>query len=171
MLLITCSEIKESMLKFKVSFSLPMAVTVLSLGILAAQPALADTFQFTWKGNAGYSAKGSFSYDNATSNTIITNANLESLKVTFFDPNHKLLKAYVLVKDGVDTGVDPYLTFSFNPATKSLVGDLDIGEGRQIGSTDYYLHGTIDSILEFRNLDTNVLDSNSGVITVKKEDE
>ncbi|MBR8841159.1 MAG: hypothetical protein DSM106950_46270 [Stigonema ocellatum SAG 48.90 = DSM 106950] len=144
---------------------------VLSFGIIGAKPALAVTFDFNWKGDAGYTAEGSFSYDEEEGNSVITLNKLEFLKITFFDPTNKLIKSYVNVKDGKSTGVDPYLEFNFNTSTKSLVDSFDVGESNTVGENDYYLHGTVGSSFEFRNLDLNVLDSNSGAISVKKKQE
>ncbi|MBO3459193.1 hypothetical protein G7B40_027690 [Aetokthonos hydrillicola Thurmond2011] len=158
------------MRKLKPFFTTLLAIAVLCIGLIGAKPAMAITFDFSWKGNGGYTAQGSFSYEEEQKNSTITNTNLESLKISFSDPANKFLKSYVLVKDGQDTGVNPYLEFSFDPATKSFTSGsgFDVGEGRTTGDNDYYLHGTIDTILDLRHLDTNVLDTNSGVINVKK---
>ncbi len=56
---------------------------------IAASPAQAIDFNFNWLGDAGYSAIGSFSYDEATAPTIISESGagatnfLQSLSVSF----------------------------------------------------------------------------------------
>ncbi len=141
------------------------------LSLMGANSAQAITFDYNWKGDTGYSAQGSFSYNETKEFSVITPEELEFLKISFYDQNNKLLKNYIDVDKGVNTGANPYLEFNFDPVTESLFGFFDVGEGTLIGVNDLYLHGTIDSKLELRNLDTNILDSNSGSITVQKIDE
>jgi len=154
------------MSKLKIFFTGFIAMLVLSLGLIGVQPAMGITFQFNWEGNAGYSAQGSFSYNEEKEYSIITAETLDFIEIDFFDPNKKLLKSYVNVKDGEITGVNPYMEFNFDTSKKSLFATFDIGEGSLVGEMDYYLHGTIDDKLELRNLDLNVLDSDMGTIKV-----
>lgn len=142
---------------------------IFSLGI-GAKPVQAVTFDFNWKGNAGYAAQGSFSYDETKDYSAITKNQLESLKISFFDPSSNLLKSYVNVENGKDTRINSYLEFNFNPITQSLTGAFDVGEGNLIGENDFYLQGVINDHFELRNLDTNVLDSNSGVMNIGTRD-
>lgn len=155
------------MRKLKI-FTVIIASAILLVGLIGAKPVQAVTFDFNWKGNAGYSAQGSFSYDETKGSSVVTNNDLDFLKISFFDPNNNLLAGYVNIKDGKNLGINSYLEFSFYPSTQSLFGAFDVGEGNSIGENDFYLHGLTNSNLELRNLDTNVLDSNSGVITVEK---
>lgn len=70
-------------------------------------PAQAITLQFSFQGDAGYSAIGQFSYDETTAPTIISESgsgptdDLESLTVSFFDPSNTLLGSYDTVVGGV----------------------------------------------------------------------
>lgn len=145
-----------------------IACAVLAVALIGAKPVETVTFNFFWEGVGGYSVQGSFSYDKEQNNAVITSNNLEFLKVAFFDPNKKLLKSYINVENGQDTGLDPYLEFNFDPSKNSLFGALDVGEGNLVGENDFYLHGDIKSNLELRNLDTNAVDSNKGMINVEK---
>ncbi len=69
---------------------------VLSVAIAAGanNPAQAIDFIFNWLGDAGYSAVGSFSYDETTAPTIISESGsgatnfLQSLNVSFLDPSN-----------------------------------------------------------------------------------
>ncbi len=153
--------------KLKIMFIIIVVTGALGMGVIKAKPVQAVTFDFNWKGNAGYSAQGSFSYDETKGNPVVTNSNLDFLKISFFDQTNNLLKNYVSFEKGKNTGIDPYLEFNFNPLTQSLFGAFDVGEGNLIGDHDFYLHGIINSTLELRNLDTNVLDSNLGAINVE----
>lgn len=157
----------EIMPKLKTLFTVVMAIAVF-MGLIAVKPVQAVTFDFKWKGDAGYSAQGSFSYDETQNTSIVTDKNLDLLKISFFDTSHNLLKTYINIENGNDKGITSYLEFNFNPITQSLSGAFDVGEGNLTGENDFYLTGVVNSNLELRNLDTNVLDSNSGVLRVEK---
>jgi hypothetical protein len=73
---------------------------------IAASPAQAIDFNFNWLGDAGYSAIGSFSYDETTAPTIISEAGggatntLQSLSISFLDPSNNVLGTYDTVTSG-----------------------------------------------------------------------
>ncbi len=157
----------EIMPKLKTLFTVVIGIAVL-IGVIGAKPVQAVTFDFNWKGNAGYSVEGSFSYDETQNTSTITDENLDFLKISFFDANHKLLKTYINMENGNEKGINSYLEFNFNSKTKSLSGAFDVGQGNLTGENDFYLKGVANSNLELRNLDTNVLDSGSAIISVEK---
>jgi hypothetical protein len=153
--------------KLKTLFVVVIAIAVL-MGVIGVNPVQAATFDFHWKGNAGYSAQGSFSYDETQNTSTVTEQNLDFLEISFFDPNHNLLKSYINIENGNDKGINPYLDFNFNPKTQALSSVFDVGEGNFTGENNFYLKGVVNSNLELRNLDTNVLDSDLGVLLVEK---
>ena len=69
-----------------------ITATSIALAVGVTHPAQAIDFKFNWTGDAGYSAVGSFSYDEATAPTIISESGsgatkfLQSLNVSFLKP-------------------------------------------------------------------------------------
>ena len=152
------------------------ASAVLAMAVaLETNPAQAIEFNFSWQGDAGYSALGTFSYDETTAPSIISESGagptdyLDSLSVSFFDPSNILLGTYNTVTGGVSES--QFFTFNFDTSNQTLFGDFDIaGGGVLIG--EYFLQGTIGSSLEFRQdingLQSRLVDKNSGAITVSQ---
>ncbi len=149
------------------------AVLAMALALETGNPAQAIEFKFSWQGDAGYSALGTFNYDETTAPLIISESGagptdyLQSLSVSFFDPSNILLGTYNTVTNGVSNS--PFFTFNFDASNQTLFGDFDIaGGGVFIG--EYFLQGTIGSSLEFRQdingLQSRLVDTNSGDITV-----
>ncbi|MEH2294643.1 PEP-CTERM sorting domain-containing protein [Nostoc sp.] len=152
--------------------------TALSVAIAAGtnNPAQAVDLNFNWLGNAGYSAVGSFSYDEATAPTIISESGsgatkfLQSLNVSFLDPSKNLLGTYNTVNGGVSQS--QFFTFNFDTSTQKLFGLFDIGGGTGVIG-EYFLHGRFGDSLALRQ-DVNqqgkeiTLDQNSGSIQVSK---
>ncbi|MEH1960574.1 MAG: PEP-CTERM sorting domain-containing protein [Nostoc sp.] len=152
--------------------------SVLSVTIAAGanNPAQAVDLNFNWLGNAGYSAVGSFSYDEATAPTIISESGsgatkfLQSLNVSFLDPSKNLLGTYNTVAGGVSQS--QYFTFNFDTSTQKLFGPFDIAGGTGVIG-EYFFNGKVGDSLALRQ-DVNQqgkeikLDQNSGSIQVSK---
>ncbi|MEH2361377.1 PEP-CTERM sorting domain-containing protein [Nostoc sp.] len=152
--------------------------TALSVAIAAGanNPAQAVDFNFNWLGNAGYSAVGSFSYDEATAPAIISESGsgatnfLQSLNVSFLDPSKNLLGTYNTVNGGVSQS--QYFAFNFDTSTQKLFGPFDIAGGTGVIG-EYFLQGKVGDSLALRQ-DVNqngtsiTLDQNSGSIQVSK---
>jgi hypothetical protein len=149
-------------------------VTSLALSLLLTSivPAEAMTVNFTWQGNQGYSATGTFNYDQKTAPAILsekgvgTTQALESLTVSFADPSNHPIKTYNTINDGVSTG--KYFQFNFNTMTQDIIGSIDVG-GELPG--DIYLKGKVDTDLSLIQISAsgkeNVIDSNLGTILVQ----
>ncbi|MFN6514108.1 MAG: PEP-CTERM sorting domain-containing protein [Nostoc sp. CreGUA01] len=150
----------------------------LSIAIAAGanNPAQAIDFNFKWLGDAGYSAIGSFSYDETTAPTIITESGggetnfLQSLSVSFLDPSQNLLGTYNTVSGGVSQS--NFFAFNFDTSTHKLFGPFDVAGGTGIIG-EYYFQGTVgDSLFLRQDIDQvsqfRTLDQNSGSIHVTK---
>ncbi|MBD2253487.1 PEP-CTERM sorting domain-containing protein [Nostoc parmelioides] len=136
--------------------------------------AQAADFNFNWLGDGGYSATGSFSYDEATAPTIISESGsgatnvLESLSVSFFDPSNNLLGTYNTVSGGVSAS--NFFAFNFDTSSQTLFGPLNIGGGTGVIG-EYFFSGTVGNSLTLRQdvdqAGTSItLDQNSGAIQV-----
>lgn len=158
----------------KRSFAQLVVVTSLALILLLTSiaPAEAITVNFTWQGNKGYSATGTFNYVQKTAPAILSEKGfgateaLENLMVSFADPSNHSIKTYNTIIDGVSKG--NYFQFKFNTITQEIIGSIDIG-GELPG--DIYLKGTIDTDLSliqiFDSGVEKIVDSNSGTIVVQ----
>lgn len=111
------------------------ALAAVMLGLALATPGHAApvTFSFNWTGDAGYSARGLFTYDAATAPATIEEFgdgptdNLSALSVSFFDPFNSLLQSFDTVSAGVSNS--PFFQFNFDTKTQSVFGFLNIGGG------------------------------------------
>ncbi|MBN3872700.1 PEP-CTERM sorting domain-containing protein [Nostoc sp. JL33] len=152
--------------------------TALSVAIAAGanNSAQAVDFNFNWLGNGGYSAVGSFSYDEATAPTIISESGsgatkfLQSLNVSFLDPSNNPLGTYNTVSGGVSQS--DFFAFNFDTSTQKLFGPFDIAGGTGVIG-EYFLQGTVgDSLFLRQDVNQNgtsiTLDQNSGSIQVSK---
>jgi len=138
---------------------------VVASGLILIPFAKAVTVDFQWTGETGYSAKGSFSYDEKTAPAIIAEKssgqtkNLNSLVITFYNPSGKLIHTYENAIDGMAKG--DYFEFNFDTVTQQLVGQLDLG-GELSGET--YLKGRVDETLSLITVEKSgferVLDRN-----------
>ncbi|MCC5618484.1 PEP-CTERM sorting domain-containing protein [Nostoc sp. CHAB 5836] len=143
----------------------------LSVAIAAGanNSAQAVELKFDWLGDAGYSATGSFSYDETTAPTIISEAGsgatnfLQSLNVSFLDPSKNLLGTYNTVAGGVSES--EFFKFNFDTSTQKLFGPLNVGGGTGV-IEEYFFSGTVGDSLRLRqDLGTSItLDQNSGSI-------
>lgn len=152
--------------------------TALSVAIAAGanKPAQAVDLNFNWLGNAGYSAVGLFSYDEAIAPAIISESGsgatkfLQSLNVSFLDPSKNLLGTYNTVSGGVSKS--RFFNFNFDTSTQKLFGPFDIAGGTGVIG-EYFFQGTVGDSLALRKdvdqLGTSTLvDQNSGSIQVSK---
>lgn len=148
-----------------------------SVAIAAANnPAQAIELNFNWLGDAGYSATGSFSYDETTAPTIISEAGsgatdfLQSLSVSFLDPSKNLLGTYNTVAGGVSES--NFFTFNFDTSTQKLFGPFDVAGGTGVIG-EYFFKGTVGNSLQlFKDVDQKgkqtLVDQNSGSIQISK---
>ncbi|MEH2095533.1 MULTISPECIES: hypothetical protein [unclassified Nostoc] len=111
-----------------------VATIALVLAIAISTHNLADAaeFNFNWKGDTGYSAKGSFNYDTTTAPSVISEAglgttkNLQSLSISFFDPFSTLINSFTPVLSGVSNY--SFLRFNFDSTKEQIFGPFDIGK-------------------------------------------
>ncbi|MEH2283297.1 MAG: PEP-CTERM sorting domain-containing protein [Nostoc sp.] len=153
-----------------------IAATSIAIAASANNPAQAVDFNFNWQGNAGYSATGSFSYDETTAPTIISEAGsgatnfLQSLNVSFLDASKNLLGTYNTVSGGVSQS--SFFAFNFDTSTQTLFGPFDVAGGTGVIG-EYFFQGTVgDSLALRQDVDqqgtSTTLDQNSGSIQVSK---
>ncbi|MDJ0574569.1 MAG: PEP-CTERM sorting domain-containing protein [Xenococcaceae cyanobacterium MO_234.B1] len=147
-----------------------------SLTTLMATSAQAIVLNFDWQGDGGYSANGKFSFDETTAPAIFSEFGLgptkvlDSLTVSFFDPSDTLLGTYDNVVGGIS--IDPFLNFSFDTTTQELFGFLDIGEGTgALDPSRFFLYGPVGELLFLLNGQLQLIDTNSGAITVTVQPE
>lgn len=116
-------------------------------------PAQAITLNFSFMGDAGYSAIGKFSYDETTAPIIISESgagptnNLESLMVSFFDPSNSLLSTYNTVAGGISGS--NFFNFNFDTSTQTLFGAFNVGGGTGVIGEQFFT-GTIGGLLSLR---------------------
>lgn len=153
-----------------------IAATSVAIAAGANNPAQAIELNFNWQGDAGYSATGSFSYDETTAPTIISELGsgatnfLQSLNVSFLDPSKNLLGTYNTVSGGVSES--NFFAFNFNTSTHTLFGPFDVAGGTGVIG-EYFFQGTVgDSLFLRQDVDqqgtSTTLDQNSGSIQVSK---
>lgn len=157
--------------------------TALSVAIAvgANQPAIAITFNFSWKGDAGYSALGSFSYDENTAPSIISESGigvtqyLESLSVSFFDPSNNLLETGTSISKGISN--NSFLAFNFDTVTQKFVGAIDVDTGgdtaffflaNDSNGVDVVPPGTTLTLWQVQNEGIVALDSSTNPIKVSQ---
>ncbi|MEH1884859.1 hypothetical protein [Nostoc sp.] len=111
-----------------------VATIALVLAIAISTHNLADAaeFNFNWKGDTGYSAKGSFNYDTTTIQSVISEAglgttkSLQSLSISFFDPFSTLINSFTPVLSGVSNY--SFLRFNFDSTKDQIFGPFDVGK-------------------------------------------
>ncbi|MBH8552952.1 PEP-CTERM sorting domain-containing protein [Nostocaceae cyanobacterium CENA357] len=139
------------------------ATVAINLSILKSASVHAVTLNFEWTGNAGYSARGYFTYDETQGYSIVDESKLQSLTIDFFDPSNKLLNSFAPITNG--SIVYDFLDFNYDTTIKSFFGFFDVGkdDGQ---STDYYLFETVGLNLSLRNPIQGTIDQNNGLINV-----
>ncbi|MEJ6485624.1 PEP-CTERM sorting domain-containing protein [Nostoc punctiforme UO1] len=113
--------------------------------IASTNLAQAADLTFNWKGNAGYSASGSFSYDETITPAIISEGSagatkaLQSLNVSFFNPSQELIETKNEVVNGVSN--NQFFELNFDTTTDNLFGAFDAGAGTGFG--DVFLSNVV----------------------------
>ncbi|MBD2523363.1 PEP-CTERM sorting domain-containing protein [Nostoc sp. FACHB-133] len=115
-----------------------VTTTALALAIAITTHDLADAaeFNFNWKGDTGYSAKGSFNYDTTTAPSVISETglgatkNLQSLSISFFDPFSNLINSFTPVLGSVSNY--SFLRFNFDNTTQQIFGPFDVGKDDEL---------------------------------------
>ena len=132
-------------------FTLAPAQIVLSLALCATSIiastnlAQAADLTFNWKGEAGYSVSGSFSYDETTTRAIISESGagstkaLESLSISFFNPSQQLIGSGLEVVNGISS--NQFFEFNFDTTTGNFFGAFDVGTGASIG--DFFISNVV----------------------------
>jgi len=161
----------KKLLSKVITAAITVALSV-ALALCGNNPAQAITYDFSWNGNGGYSATGSFSYDENTAPEKFSESGpgatqaLQSLNVSFFNPSANLIATYNNVVNEISTG--QYFKFNFNTVTKEIFGLIDLG-GEVAGET--YLKGTVNTDLSLYQVPQSgsdtIGDSESGNIVVK----
>ncbi|MFN6462296.1 MAG: PEP-CTERM sorting domain-containing protein [Nostoc sp. DedVER02] len=125
-----------------------VTTTALGLAIAITTHNLANAaeFNFSWKGDTGYSAKGSFNYDTTTAPSVIsetglgTTKNLQSLSISFFDPFSTLINSFTPVLNGVSNY--SFLRFNFDNTKEQIFGPFDVGKDDELPS-DTWLNNNL----------------------------
>ncbi|MEM6634535.1 MAG: hypothetical protein AAF667_01470 [Pseudomonadota bacterium] len=124
---------------------------IVALGALVvpgASKAATISKMFSWVGDGGFSAKGSFSYDDtrlsvsgfAAASGLGPTTGLDELTVSFFDPSNTLLGTF----NSVSGGVSSYeiLLFEYSARSNSFVDGSFINIGADTGTPgEYFLVG------------------------------
>ncbi|MEA5601221.1 hypothetical protein [Nostoc sp. UHCC 0252] len=118
--------------------AIEMVATTVALAIAITTHDLADAaeFNFSWKGDAGYSVKGSFNYDTTTAPSVIsetglgTMKNLQSLSIYFFNPLNTLINSFTPVVNSVSNY--NFLRFNFDNTTEQIFGPFDVGKDDEL---------------------------------------
>ena len=102
-------------------------------GLAIALPAEAVTFQLNWEGQTlGYSAQGSFSYDELAVPTdgIVRSNDLDDFDISFFTPEQVLMESFF--DNNLTT---PGFNFNFDTTTGEILqsGRWDTPEGINVG--------------------------------------
>ncbi|OYD92093.1 hypothetical protein CDG76_26070 [Nostoc sp. 'Peltigera membranacea cyanobiont' 210A] len=115
-------------------------VTTTALGLAIAittnNLAHAAEFKFNWKGDTGYSAKGSFNYKTTTTPSVISETglgatkNLQSLSISFFDPLSNLINSFTPVLNGISNY--SYLRLNFDSTKEQIFGPFDVGKDNDL---------------------------------------
>lgn len=105
-------------MKKVLSTAMMAAGAAMSLSLAGVAPAQAIEFNFNYQADTGYSATGSFSYDETTAPAVISEAGLgptnflQSLSLSVFAPSGTLLQSGSSVVNGVSQ--DSFLSFTFD---------------------------------------------------------
>lgn len=115
--------------------------------------ASAITQELHLESRQGYKIEALFSYPTQTTGAIAergegTTKTIDSLVVSFYDPDGNAIASYDNIVDGVAKG--KYFEFNYNPATGKLQGAIDLG-GESAG--EMYLKGEVESGLSLIEVD------------------
>ncbi|MGL6338406.1 MAG: hypothetical protein ACRC80_04615 [Waterburya sp.] len=121
-------------------------VIFLAISLCFIAPAVAVTQELQFHSTTGHIIKTTFSYDQIPDVTPIKEQGtgktqiVDTLTISFYKPSGELIATYDNIVDGIVTG--NYLEFNFDPATKKLLGNLDLG-GELAG--EMYLKGNVEA--------------------------
>lgn len=127
---------------------LAICLATITIAIFSFIPAAsAVTQELHLESQQGYTIEAKFSYPSQTARAIAERGEgatkaIDSLKVSFYDPEGKAIASYDNIVDGVARG--KYFEFNYDPATKQLKGVIDLG-GESAG--EIYLKGEVSSSL------------------------
>ncbi|MGB3404386.1 MAG: hypothetical protein WBA77_17005 [Microcoleaceae cyanobacterium] len=112
---------------------LTASIVCLSYGLISPNSAEAVTFDLSWTGQtAGYSANGSFSYDETQNyaDGIVRKQDLESFDISFFDPDGNLIQAFA-----DNHLILPEFNFNFNTSNNTIFqeGVWNEADGLNVG--------------------------------------
>ena len=136
------------------SVKIAICLTTFFLAVLNFIPAASATTQkLQLESRQGYTIEASFSYPTQPTGAIAERGEgatktIDSLKVSFYDPDGNAIASYDNIKDGVARG--KYFEFNYDPATGELQGAIDIG-GESAG--EMYLKGEVESGLSLIEVD------------------
>lgn len=132
---------------WKYLFSIVLLLS-LSIGMIPIAGARAVTIEFSWSGDNGYTARGSFRYDGKTAPAVIHEEGsgrtkvIEKLGISFLDRRGKEIARYDNVIGGVSDA--KYFRFNFDTRTGEIFGSIDLG-GESAG--EIYLKGIVNDNL------------------------
>lgn len=124
---------------------------VTSIATLVNLPSAdAASFNLEWTGEQGYSAKGNFSYDDNFSGSIVTEDDLTSFTISFFNPEGTLLQEFNYNFPNQSSNFN----FNFDTVTKTVLqtGNFDTSEGFDLG-IDFATEVTGLSFYTYQNAD------------------
>lgn len=92
----------------------------------------AALFELSWTGNQGYSATGKFSFDDSFLGSIVTNDQLDSFDISFFNPGGNLLQNFTYDFSDLSSSFN----FNFDTVTNTVLqtGSFDTPTGFDLGS-------------------------------------
>jgi hypothetical protein len=123
-------------------------VIFITISLYFIAPAIAVTQELQFHSTTGHIIKTTFSYDQIPDVTPIKEQGtgktqiVDTLTISFYQPSGELIATYDNIVNGVVTG--NYLEFNFDPATKKLLGNIDLG-GELAG--EIYLKGKVEGEL------------------------
>jgi hypothetical protein len=139
--MVTMVNYQNFAVKLTTFFTFIVAIALINL--IEVFPAAAITQDFQLNSDRGYRVETNFSYDETKSSGMLAEqgkeANLvDSLKVSFYDPDGKMIASYDNIVDGMIQ--NNYFEFNYD-LNQQLLGRVDLG-GESAG--EMYLKGDVD---------------------------
>jgi hypothetical protein len=131
-------------------------IILLAISLYFIAPATVITQEMQLYSTTGHIIKTIFSYDETQAVTLIKERGtgktqtLDTLKISFYQPSGELIATYDNIINGIAT--DNYLEFNFDPVTKKLLGNIDLG-GEVAG--EIYLKGKVEEGLSIIEVTTS----------------
>ncbi|MBD2295825.1 PEP-CTERM sorting domain-containing protein [Anabaena sphaerica FACHB-251] len=96
----------------------------------------AALFGLNWTGAQGYSAKGQFSFSDNFSGSVVTQNQLETFTLSFFNPTGNLLKTFAYDFSSPTTSPSSSFNFNFDTVTKTILqsGSYNTSTGFDLGN-------------------------------------